>query len=336
MKKGFFRFRKQSSGDGSGHSRRQLAAPAVLAAFLASAMIAGCGQKQEDDYIGLNAATEAAFRDAGVTAEDASVSTAGLDKRDGTFFYQVNFSAGGVEYQYAVDAVTGVVIEANASGEAVAGTTDESAEMADGTGADDGDTVTADGTGAADGNAVTADGTGASDESTEAADGMNTAGANTDDAPDFSYPAEMQTALDAALEHAGLTEEDVFFPEIKLDHEHGRAIYEVEFISADGTEYEYEIDAADSSILKFSHDSESSLKQTPGSSQAGIIPEEQAKKSVLDRVPGADETSLSIRLREDDGRQEYKGQLLYGKMLYEFKIDAYSGMFIEWEAEQLE
>lgn len=292
MKKGFFRFRKQSSGNGSGHSRRQLAAPAVLTAFLASAMIAGCGQKQEDDYIGLNAATEAAFRDAGVTAAEASVSTAGLDKRDGTFFYQVNFSAGGVEYQYAVDAVTGVVIEANASGEAVAGTTDESAEMTDGTGADD--------------------------------------------APDFSYPAEMQTALDAALEHAGLTEEDVFFPEIKLDHEHGRAIYEVEFISADGTEYEYEIDAADSSILKFSHDSESSLKQTPGGSQAGIIPEEQAKKSVLDRVPGADETSLSIRLREDDGRQEYKGQLLYGKMLYEFKIDAYSGMFIEWEAEKLE
>ena len=324
MKKGFFRFRKQS---GSGHSRRrrrrQLAAPAVLAAFLASAMIAGCGQKQEDDYIGLNAATEAAFRDAGVTAAEASVSTAGLDKRDGTFFYQVNFSAGGVEYQYAVDAVTGVVIEANASGETVAETTDESAEMADGTGADDGD-------------AVTADGTGASDESTEAADEMNTAGTNTDDAPDFSYPAEMQTALDAALEHAGLTEEDVFFPEIKLDHEHGRAIYEVEFISADGTEYEYEIDAADSSILKFSHDSESSLKQTPGGSQAGIIPEEQVKKSVLDRVPGADETSLSIRLREDDGRQEYKGQLLYGKMLYEFKIDAYSGMFIEWEAEQLE
>lgn len=318
MKKGFFRFRKQSDGSGHGLSRRQLAAPAVLTAFLASAMIAGCGQKQEDDYIGLNAATEAAFRDAGVTAAEASVSTAGLDKRDGTFFYQVNFSAGGVEYQYAVDAVTGVVIEANASGQ-TAETTDESAEMADGTGD-------------ADGNAGTADGT----ESTEAADEMNTAGANTDDAPDFSYPAEMQTALDAALEHAGLTEEDVFFPEIKLDHEHGRAIYEVEFISADGTEYEYEIDAADSSILKFSHDSESSLKQTPGGSQAGIIPEEQAKKSVLDRVPGADETSLSIRLREDDGRQEYKGQLLYGKMLYEFKIDAYSGMFIEWEAEQLE
>ena len=294
MKKGFFRFRKQSGSDCSGHSRsrRQLAAPAVLTAFLASAMIAGCGQKQEDDYIGLNAATEAAFRDAGVTAAEASVSTAGLDKRDGTFFYQVNFTANGVTYTYAVDAVTGVVIEANASGEAVAGTTDESAEMTDGTGADD--------------------------------------------APDFSYPAEMQTALDAALEHAGLTEEDVFFPEIKLDHEHGRAIYEVEFISADGTEYEYEIDAADSSILKFSHDSESSLKQTPGGSQAGIIPEEQAKKSVLDRVPGADETSLSIRLREDDGRQEYKGQLLYGKMLYEFKIDAYSGMFIEWEAEKLE
>ncbi len=266
----------------------------TLAVLLTSPfLLTGCGQKQEDDYIGINAAKEAAFKDAGVAAADATVSTAGLDKKDGIFFYQVDFSADGTEYQYAVDAVTGVVIEAAASGDAAA----ESSHAA------------------------------ASGDPTESSGTAADTGTSIDSSAD---------ALAAACAHAGLSEKEVFFQEVKLDHDHGRDIYEVEFVSADGTEYEYEIDATDGSILSFSHDSESSLEQLSDSSQAGIIPVEQAKQSVLDRVPGADETNLSIRLREDDGRQEYKGELFYDQMLYEFKIDAYSGMFVEWEAETVE
>lgn len=259
-------------------------------------LLTGCGQNQEDDYIGINAAKEAAFKDAGVAAADATVSTAGLDKKDGIFFYQVDFSADGTEYQYAVDAVTGVVIEA-AAVNPIPGT-----GTPEGSVSDPGDPTESSGTAADTGTSI--------DSSAD--------------------------ALAAACAHAGLSEKEVFFQEVKLDHDHGRDIYEVEFVSADGTEYEYEIDATDGSILSFSHDSESSLEQLSDSSQAGIIPVEQAKQSVLDRVPGADETNLSIRLREDDGRQEYKGELFYDQMLYEFKIDAYSGMFVEWEAETVE
>ena len=36
-----------------------------------------------------------------------------------------------------------------------------------------------------------------------------------------------------------------------------------------------------------------------------------------------------------DGRMEYEGRLIYDNMLYEFKIDAYSGLIVEWEAENL-
>ena len=269
----------------------------TLAVLLTSPfLLTGCGQKQEDDYIGINAAKEAAFKDAGVAAADATVSTAGLDKKDGIFFYQVDFSADGTEYQYAVDAVTGVVIEA-AAVNPIPGT-----GTPEGSVSDPGDPTESSGTAADTGTSI--------DSSAD--------------------------ALAAACAHAGLSEKEVFFQEVKLDHDHGRDIYEVEFVSADGTEYEYEIDATDGSILSFSHDSESSLEQLSDSSQAGIIPVEQAKQSVLDRVPGADETNLSIRLREDDGRQEYKGELFYDQMLYEFKIDAYSGMFVEWEAETVE
>ena len=292
-------------------------------------LLTGCGQKQEDDYIGINAAKEAAFKDAGVAAADATVSTAGLDKKDGLFFYQVDFSADGTEYQYAVDAVTGVVIEAAVSGDAAA---ESSHAAASGDAAAESSHAAENNGTAAAGSPIP--GTGTPEGSiSDPGDPTESSGTATDSGTSIDSSA---AALAAAYAHAGLSENEIFFQEVKLDHDHGRDIYEVEFISADGTEYEYEIDAADGSILSFSHDSESSLEQLPDSSQAGIIPVEQAKQSVLDRVPGADETNLSIRLREDDGRQEYKGELFYDQMLYEFKIDAYSGMFVEWEAETVE
>ena len=65
-----------------------------------------------------------------------------------------------------------------------------------------------------------------------------------------------------------------------------------------------------------------------------MISEDQAKEAVLSRVPGANVSDISIHLKEDDGRMEYTGRLLYDGMLYEFKIDAYSGGLIEWEAER--
>ena len=68
---------------------------------------------QTAEYIGIEAAKETALKSAGLTEDQADFSTAGLDSRDGTFFYQVNFEAEGMEYDYAIDAVTGVVIEEN-------------------------------------------------------------------------------------------------------------------------------------------------------------------------------------------------------------------------------
>ena len=85
---------------------------------LCMAALAGCQNQQSQtaqtaEYIGIEAAKETALKSAGLTEDQADFSTAGLDSRDGTFFYQVNFEAEGMEYDYAIDAVTGVVIEEN-------------------------------------------------------------------------------------------------------------------------------------------------------------------------------------------------------------------------------
>ena len=52
--------------------------------------LSGCGDSRRTaaaDYIGIDAAKEAALTDAGVSAGQADFSSAGLDNRDGVFYY---------------------------------------------------------------------------------------------------------------------------------------------------------------------------------------------------------------------------------------------------------
>ena len=75
---------------------------------------------------------------------------------------------------------------------------------------------------------------------------------NKDEAGSGEYIGETR-AKDIALENAGLSESQVTFTKTKLDHDDGRAEYEIEFVS-DDTEYEYEIDAVSGQILDYDRD----------------------------------------------------------------------------------
>ena len=54
---------------------------------------------------------------------------------------------------------------------------------------------------------------------------------------------------------------------------------------------------------------------------------------MLERVPGATESDVRIRLDRDDGREVYEGELYYDRTEYEFEIDASTGSFLEWSAD---
>lgn len=60
----------------------------------------------------------------------------------------------------------------------------------------------------------------------------------------------LDKAKNIALEKAGLSANEVIFTEAKRDFEHGKWIYEIEFVK-DSTEYSAEILASDGSIIKW-------------------------------------------------------------------------------------
>ena len=162
------------------------------------------------------------------------------------------------------------------------------------------------------------------------ADGTNSS-ANTSQSTDGSAAITEDQAREIALADAGLTAEEVTFLKTKLDRDDGRLVYDVEFYTADYTEYDYEIDAADGTVLSSDFDAEG---YTAPADSATAITADQAKEIALAEVPGATVDDIyEFELDRDDGRLEYEGAIWYDGTEYEFTIDGYSGAIRSWEAD---
>lgn len=291
--------------------KKSILSIAMTAAIpLAALSLAACGGSQTAstaDYIGIDAAKEAALSDAGVSADGAEFSTAGLDSRNGVFYYAVDFTENGVNYEYDIDALTGVVIE-RAKTPAAGGQGEAGTETA-----------------AASGTAAPAGETAAQVPASTSPAGSQGTGSG--------GPITEAEARAIALSQAGLTEADVRFIESKKDRHDGQSVFEVEFDALTGEEYSYDIREADGAIVSYDYDSD--RKPSANSSGSGMLSEDQIRETVLSRVPGASAADVRLWLDEDDDRYQYEGQLIWDGMEYEFKIDAYSGSVLEWEADTL-
>lgn len=250
----------------------------ACAASLLALALAGCTQStsQQADYIGADAAKAIALEAAGIGEADATFTSAELENRNSTAYYEVDFTAGGQEYDYDIDALTGTVIQ-------------HSQKAADGA-ANSG--------------------------------GTNTGAAVTED-----------RAREIALEHAGLTADQVTFLRSHLDYDDGRQCYDVEFYTADYTEYDYEIDAATGEIVSYDYDAEGYQGQSQSGSTTAITAD-RAKEIALAEVPGATASDIyEFETDRDDGRLEYEGTIYYNGTEYDFTIDGYSGAIRGWDVE---
>ena len=230
-------------------------------------------------------AKEKALAAAGVKAEDAAFIRCELDEEDCRLYYEIEFRAKGIEYEYEVNAKTGAVEKED---------TDTDRRPA----ADSGKKITADEAKAA---ALAHAGVKASDArvlkvSLDYEDGVavyevdfivgrieyeyeihaasgrvlshekdveddlpvHTPPADTDSAapnPNEPQPERLTAAEaeNAALKHAGVKRADARFERTELDEEEGRTVYEVSF-RVGNTEYEYEIDAYSGKVLSHEKD----------------------------------------------------------------------------------
>ena len=101
--------------------KKQLAI--MTASLVLAATLAGCAQPAQRsaahmNYIGADAAKNMAAADAQVDTANASFSGANLGEKNGLSYYQVDFTANGREYHYAIDAMTGTVIESSSAASA--------------------------------------------------------------------------------------------------------------------------------------------------------------------------------------------------------------------------
>ena len=83
----------------------------LTALTLTGLLLAGCAASPTQvSRIDLDTAKAAAIEAAGFTAEEVSFLSAELDKRNGIEYYDIDFRADGKEYDYDVDALTGMII----------------------------------------------------------------------------------------------------------------------------------------------------------------------------------------------------------------------------------
>ncbi len=71
---------------------------------------ASSGNTTQSTLIGEDAALSAALSHAGVSASDASKTKVKLDRDDGVYVYEVEFTVGWLEYEYEIDAASGSIL----------------------------------------------------------------------------------------------------------------------------------------------------------------------------------------------------------------------------------
>lgn len=254
-------------------------------------------------------AKEIAFEHAGVGEGDVSALEVHRDLENGREVYSVEFHANGKEYEYDVRISDGEIVQSSQEAmrpqEAQEQTSTEAAQQT----------------------------TENAQQPTEAAAQPTEPSNSGSNAPSSGKTAvTADEARSIALQHAGVTESDLRFIQVKEDYEDGIAVYEVEFY-AGNQEYDYDIVKATGEILKYDYDVDHFTPDNSVSSDQVKISLSEARQLALAKVSGASESDLYLKLDWDDGRPVYEGEIRYGGMEYEFEIDASTGTFLEWSTE---
>ena len=142
-----------------------------------------------------------------------------------------------------------------------------------------------------------------------------------------------EKAKEIALQHAGVSASNAVFVKAEREYDDGRLTYDVDFY-AGNKEYDYEILAADGTILSYDADIEGyRIPSSTSTSSSGYIGVERAKEIALQHA-GLSSSGVNFDKAEfdhDDGRAEYEIEFHHNFREYEYTIDAASGTILEAE-----
>ena len=329
----------------------------ITAALLIAALAVPAAAATTTD-IGVEKAKEAALSHAGVAESDTVFLIAEADYDDGRKEYEVEFYAGGTEYDYTIDAASGRVLKFDTELEwysadddagygwqnvigkqkaqeialADAGVAAEDAlhlivkpDWDDGVRIYEVEFYTASQEYDYEIHAETGD---ILSRDREAEWNGTAASASTTDIGEAK-------ARSVALSHAGISESDTSYIYAKKDWDDGRWVYDVEFW-ADGKEYDYEILASDGTILSYDYDAEyqwSGSTGTGSTSSTADIGEAKARSVALSHA-GISESSTSYIYAKkdwDDGRWVYDVEFWADGKEYDYEILASDGTILSYD-----
>ena len=293
------------------------------------AIAAGETATGETRYIGEAQAWQHSFAHAGVKESDVSRRHCSLGHERGTVVYELSFVAGGYEYEYEIDAISGEVVKYEK-------------ELDD----DIAPTVTP-----------------------RPQTSAPTATAAPTPAPTAAPVTQEISAAQAksiALSHAGVSADSLRDYSCEYEWEHGRAVYEICFESGE-FEYDYKIDAQSGAILRSDKERDDDYRPaatpkptaaptpaptvtaaptpaptaapTPAPTAAPVTQEisaAQAKSIALSHA-GVSADSLrdySCEYEWEHSRAVYEISFVSGEFEYDYEIDAQSGAILRSDKER--
>lgn len=146
---------------------------------------------------------------------------------------------------------------------------------------------------------------------------------NTSSDPQPAEKIGESKAKDAAVNHAGLSSNNVSFNKVKLDEDNGASVYEIEFVSGD-TKYEYKINAFTGEVIE--HSSEKITQSQPASTEITV---DQAKEAALKHSGVTADKAAFTEAKLDGSKYEIK--FTADSFEYDYEISAADGAVIKSE-----
>lgn len=162
-------------------------------------------------------------------------------------------------------------------------------------------------------------------------------------------------ATEIALDHAGVTQEDLLSLSVKLEQEGGRQVFDIQF-TTDDREYQYDVTSNNGEIINYSYQptgqtsqeepqaeasqsqesqGTSSQASQQESSQSQGITQEEAQAIALNHagVTLEEATIYKVKADVENGRSVYDVEFAVGATEYDYEIAQDTGEILSYDAD---